>query len=76
MNSVLDNAAPLLSQEGWPEGPGWFPRGILQECGFGTTPRVIACGYHAALLTQEGSSPYSTKSVHSYRHSLCIEIGE
>src|SRR5678816_2056042 len=42
MNSVLKSAAPLLSQEGWREAPGWFRSEIPRECGFGTTPRVIA----------------------------------
>jgi len=31
---------PLLSQEGWREAPGWFQSEILQQSGFGTTPRV------------------------------------
>ena len=32
---------PLLSQEGWREAPGWFQRGNLEACCFGTTPRGI-----------------------------------
>ena len=37
-----DKDVSLLSQEGWREAPGWFQSDILRECGFGTTPRVIA----------------------------------
>jgi hypothetical protein len=39
---VLEEKTPLLSQQGWREAPGWFQREILQQCGSGTTPRVIA----------------------------------
>ena len=42
MNSPVTSETPLLSQEGWREAPGWFQSEILRECGFGTTPRVIA----------------------------------
>src|SRR5882672_6952800 len=42
MNSGWERATPLLSQEGWPGGPGWFQSETLQQRGFGTTPRVIA----------------------------------
>jgi hypothetical protein len=42
---IREARTPLLSQEGRPISrwaPGWFLKGILQGCGFGTTPRVIA----------------------------------
>ena len=42
MNLAMSSPSPLLSQEGWREAPGWFQSEILPECGFGTTPRVIA----------------------------------
>ena len=42
MISILEIAAPLLSQEGWREEPGWFQSETLLYCGFGTTPRAIA----------------------------------
>ena len=59
MNSAMIRTFPLLSQEGWREAPGWFQSDILRECGFGTTPRVIASqsrcppnlGGHCEFLT-------------------------
>jgi len=41
-NRIIVGAAPLLSQEGWREEPGWFQSETLLYCGFGTTPRAIA----------------------------------
>ena len=41
-NRIIVGAAPLLSQEGWREAPGWFQSDTLLDCGFGTTPRAIA----------------------------------
>ena len=42
MSSASDKATPLLSQEGWPKGPGWFQSETLRNSGLGTTPGAIA----------------------------------
>jgi hypothetical protein len=60
--SQLKNAVPLLSQEGWPEGPGWFQSDNTSVGGFGTTRLLMMSDSlrdPAALLTQEGRPPIS-----------------
>ena len=52
MNELDKLENPLLSKEGWPEGPGWFPTPLRFR--MGTTPREIFD--LAALLTQEGTA--------------------
>jgi hypothetical protein len=45
---------PLLSQEGWPEGPGWFQRNDSSVFGKWNHPPRDPLRDPAALLTQEG----------------------
>jgi hypothetical protein len=45
---------PLLSEEGWPEGPGWFQSDNPEDWQLRNHPSRDALRDPAALLTQEG----------------------
>jgi len=66
MNSPVTSETPLLSQEGWREAPGWFQSEILRECGFGTTPRVIAS--QSRCPPDSGGQPAFLQLIHTFIH--------